>query len=466
MSVLRKYDWQTINSLRVRLTLWYVLIFGVLLLAFSIYIYSSVAADMHQRFDFALLRTAQAMATYYSEFNRGGSVEEAGETIQSLKEGRESAALFRGKQLLAATDDGILSAFDSTDIFDESVSTRQTAFATDKNFNKRLVVMPFQSGGINYTVAVLEPLDKLDGQIRHTRNLILVGFPVALLLAIIGGFLLVRKSLAPMVVISNQAEHISAQNLGERLEVVNPNDELGQMTEVFNRLLSRLDASFRVMREFMADASHELRTPLTIIHGEAEVSLSRGGTAEEYEQSLKIICDQSKRMTRIVGDLLALARADAGERQLKMEEIYLNDLVEECCRFAVPLAQPKNISLNYDTGEDVLFFGNEELLRRMIVNLIENAVRYTSDGGTVTVKLISEKSIARLTVADTGIGIPPDCVGRVFDRFYRVDDLQKRTNGNGLGLSIVKLAAESHHGSVAVASELGRGSVFTVSLPF
>lgn len=459
-----------LNSIRVRLTLWYSLVFGGLLLIFSIYIYSSIAADTYFRFDFSLLRTAQTMATYFSEFKAHGAVEEANETIESLKEGNESAALFRDNQLLAATDKGISDAIVSTKILDSPsfADELKPAFATEKQLNKRLVVMPFQIENVNYTVAVLEPLDKLDGQIRHTRNLFLIGFPITLLLATVGGFLLVRKSLAPMVVISNQAKHISAKNLSERLEVVNPDDELGRLTIVFNELLSRLDVSFRVMREFMADASHELRTPLTIIHGEAEVSLARTCTVAEYEQSLDIICNQSKRMTRIVGDLLSLARADAGaDQHLRMEEVYLNDLVEECCRSSLPLAHAKNIYLSYEAGDDLLFFGNEELLRRMIVNLVENAIRYTSGGGTVAVKLFSEPANARLVVSDTGIGIPPEYVGRIFDRFYRVEDSLKRVSvgGNGLGLSIVKLAAEYHQGTVGVVSEINQGSVFTVSLP-
>jgi heavy metal sensor kinase len=269
-----------------------------------------------------------------------------------------------------------------------------------------------------------------------------------------------------MVTISAQAEHISAKNLNERLEVANKDDELGRLAGVFNDLLSRLDSSFRIMREFMADASHELRTPLTIIHGEAQVSLSHEHTASEYKQSLGIIRQQAKRMALIVSDLLSLARADAGEQRLRLEELYLNDMVQESCQTAQALAGPKGIRLTYEGGEDILLLGNEELLRRMIVNLLDNAIHYTPAGGTVSVKLTCQNSDARLVVADTGIGIPPECTSRLFDRFYRVDDSRARVNGgSGLGLSIVKLAAESHRGSVDVVSEPNHGSTFTVSLP-
>jgi len=452
------------SSIRVRLTLWYLLVFGSLLVAFSLYLYSLVSNDMHRRFDWSLQRTSQSMANYFSEFgDRSDVQEEARETISSLKEGRESAAIFREGQLLAANNDDVVAAVNSTRILDVSGPDRKPAFVTD--LNKRLVVLPFQYKGVNYMSAVLEPLDKLEGEIEHLRKLFLFGFSAVLLLAAAGGFVLAQKSLKPMVTISGQAERISAKNLNERLKVTNPDDELGRLAGVFNALLSRLDTSFRVMREFMADASHELRTPLTIIHGEAQVSLSKKHSENEYRESLTIIQDQAKRMASIVSDMLALARADAGEQRLSMEDLYLNDLVAESCHAAQALATQKCIQLTCEPSEDFVFHGNEELLRRMIVNLVDNAIRYTPAGGSVSVKLACEPSCTRFVVSDTGIGIPAECIERVFDRFYRVGDPRTRTNGgSGLGLSIVKLAAESHRGSVDVISEPEHGSTFTVTL--
>jgi heavy metal sensor kinase len=367
--------------------------------------------------------------------------------------------------LLAANNDDVTAAISSTRILEASGPDRKPAFATEPNLNKRLVVFPFQFQGVNYMSAVFEPLDKLEGQIGHIRKLFLFGLSAALLLAAGGGFLLAQKSLAPMVNISEQAAHISARNLTERLKIKNPEDELGRLAGVFNELLTRLDTSFGVMREFMADASHELRTPLTIIHGEAQVSLSRSHSETEYRQSLGIIRDQAKRMANIVSDMLALARADAGEQHFSMEDLYLNDLVTESCKAAQALAVPKHIRLSCEASEDLVFHGNEELLQRMIVNLVDNAIRYTPEGGAVSVTLASNASCAQLVVSDTGIGIPPDCIERVFDRFYRVGDVRTRANGgSGLGLSIVKLAAESHRGSVDLVSTPDQGSTFTVTL--
>ena len=455
------------NSIRVRLTLWYLLAFGALLAGFSVYIYSALSQDLNRQFDVSLLRTAHSMANYFAEFvERKNVVAGARETVLELQLERIGTAIFRDDELLAATAPDTVAAVTSTSILAASRTSRGPVFATDSRSGKRLVAVTAPLDGVNYEVVVLEPLAELRGQLTRMGRIIFVGLPAALLLAVGGGFLLARKSLQPVVTISEQAAHISARNLDERLKIGNPKDEFGKLAGVINSLLSRLETSFRIMREFMADASHELRTPLAIIHGESEVSLSNDGTAGDYRGSLAVIHKQSNRMARIVSDMLALARADAGQRQIRLEELYLNDLVEECCRAAQSLAVPKGVQLTFDGSGDVSFRGNEELLKRMAVNLLDNAINYTPSGGLVSVKLASEPARVRLIVADTGIGIPPECVDRVFDRFYRVDGSRARADGgSGLGLSLVKLAAESHLGSVDLVSRVGHGSTFTVSLP-
>ena len=455
------------NSIRVRLTLWYLLAFGALLAGFSAYIYSAVSHDLNRQFDVSLLRTARSMANYFAEFvERKNVAAGARETVLELQLERLGTAIFREDELLAASSPDTMAVVASTSILPASRVSRQPVFATDSRSGKRLVAVTAPLDGVNYEVVVLEPLAELRGQLARMANIIFVGLPAALLLAVGGGFLLARKSLQPVVTISEQAAHISARNLDERLKIGNPKDELGTLAAVINSLLSRLEASFAIMREFMADASHELRTPLAIIHGESEVSLSQDGTASDYRSSLAVIHKQSNRMGRIVSDMLSLARADAGQQQLLLEELYLNDLVEECCRAAQALAAPKGVQLTFESGEDISFRGNEELLKRMAVNLLDNAINYTPSGGRVSVTLAAEPARVRLIVADTGIGIPPECVDRVFDRFYRVDGSRARADGgSGLGLSIVKLAAESHLGSVDLVSQVGHGSTFTVNLP-
>lgn len=456
-----------LNSIRVRLALWYLLGCGSLLTGFSAYIYTSLARVLTQEFDTSLVRTAQSVSDYFAEFvERKNLAGGARETVLELQFERLGTAIFHDRQTLAASNPETEAAIMATGVLSALGPSPDHVFATDAKGRKRLAGLAATAEGVNYAVVVVEPLDGLQGQLARVRRIIFVGLPAALLLAAGGGYMLVRKSLQPVVTISSQAAHISAQNLDERIVIKNPGDELGKLAGVFNELLSRLETSFRIMREFMADASHELRTPLAVIQGESEVALSRDGTTSDFRGSLAVVNKQARRMARIVGDMLALARADAGHLNLPVEELYLNDLVEDCCRAAQALALPKGIRLTYEGSQDISFRGNEELLKRMAVNLLDNAIQYTAAGGSVSVKLATDSAWVRLSVCDTGIGIPHDCADRVFDRFYRVDGTHAHAGGgSGLGLSIVKLAAESHHGSVHLTSELGRGSTFTVTLP-
>jgi heavy metal sensor kinase len=263
-----------------------------------------------------------------------------------------------------------------------------------------------------------------------------------------------------------QASSISSANLDQRLEIGAAADELASLSASFNELLSRLDQSFDSMRRFVADASHELRTPLSIIRGEADVSLAQERSPAEYRESLAVILDESRRLSRLVDDLLNLARADAGRVKLKISEFYFNDLLSDCCRSVQSLAAARSITLECRAGGDLPFSGDEELLRRLVVNLLDNAIRYTPAGGKVCAAVESQENGVRLWISDTGIGIPPDAVPHVFERFFRADKARSRADGGfGLGLSIVKWIAESHHGAVELESTPAAGSTFTVTLP-
>lgn len=454
------------SSVRLRITIWYTLAFGVLLTGFSIYIFSSVSGALRAEFDRALLRTTETTGSYFEEFaERKNAAGGARETIRELRLGRTGLAIYRGRERLGATGDDVVSAVEAAHVFSSLKPGGGPFFSTESKTNRRLVATSFQVDSTSYTVAALEPMLDLTENLRRIREIILFALPAALLLAAMGGYLLAGKSLQPVVTISTQAEHITAKNLNQRLEIKS-HDEFGRLTRVVNELLSRLERSFRVMREFMADASHELRTPLAIIHGEADVSLSRNRTGEEYRESLSVIRDNAKRMTLIVKDMLDLARAETGQQSLRKQELYLDDLVTTCCRSAQSLARAKDIQLMCSVDEDMSFHGDEELLKRMALNLVQNAIHYTPSGGSVSVELTRHDGFGCLTVSDNGIGIPAESVDRVFDRFYRVGEARTRADGgSGLGLSIVKLTAESHGGSVAVTSQLGEGSTFTVRLP-
>jgi len=330
----------------------------------------------------------------------------------------------------------------------------------------RAAVVRVTLGGQNYLVLAVQPLDEILADLAVLRRVLWLAVPLAMLLAGIGGYWLASRHLAPLASMAAQARRITHSNLETRLDPGTAAEELAVLSESFNELLSRLDQSFDHMRRFVADASHELRTPISIIRGEADVALAHDRSAAEYKQALAIVLDESRRLSRLVDDLLNLARADAGRVKLQMAEFYLNDLVAECCRSAQTLAGARGIALECPAHDDVAFRGDEELVRRMVMNLIDNAIRYTPAGGRVTATLEVRDRTVAIRIADTGTGIAPEAVPHVFERFYRGDKARSRQDGGfGLGLAIVKWIAESHHGAVELASDPGQGSTFTVILP-
>lgn len=238
----------------------------------------------------------------------------------------------------------------------------------------------------------------------------------------------------------------------------------------FNELLARLDAAFAQQRQFVADASHELRTPLYVIHTTAEVTLEKTHRDEnEYREAIAMMDEQTRRLTRIVEDMFTLARADAGSRPLQKSDFYLDELLEEAIRAAGVLATHKNIVVKAGAFAEAPFRGDEGLLRQLFLNLLGNAVKYTPNGGRVSVNLESKTSGYFITVADTGSGIPPEAQPHVFERFYCANKSRSHTettgSGAGLGLAIAKWVAESHDGTLELRRSDSAGSAFAVFLP-
>jgi heavy metal sensor kinase len=458
------------SSVRARLTLWHLFVFGLLLVGFSILIYIMLSKSLYERLDHSLAAAAQATATEFQTEvaeNSGDTVAGASETLRELQLPNAYTAIFDRERLLASNYP------------EQQTPTREFLFAASNRgriwfgnidgFGEegaRATLMPVEIGDGEYFVVVAEPLHEMAEQIKVIRRIFYFGLPTTLLIAGISGFLLAKKSLSPVVEMSDQARYITATNLQERLKVRNSGDELGRLAGVFNDMLSRLELSFENMRQFMADASHELRTPLSIIRGEADVSLSQDRSEGEYKESLAIIQDEARRLSRIVDDMLVLARADAGQHPVRASQFYLNDLVEEACRSMQVLAARNGVRLTPELAEDLPFRGDEEMLRRLVLNLVDNAIKYTPEGGSVFVKTEATPSTVKIIVSDTGVGIPAEAAPHIFERFYRVDSARSRADGgSGLGLAIAKWVTEAHGGSIELKSGPESGSTFTVTLP-
>ncbi|HTR77621.1 MAG TPA: ATP-binding protein, partial [Gemmatimonadaceae bacterium] len=338
----------------------------------------------------------------------------------------------------------------------------------------RVHAMRFRLGGAAYTTVLTASLRDVQAVLDQARLAALVAVPIALLLAALGGSVLAGRSLAPVVAMGAQAKRIGATNLHERLPVANATDEVGVLAGIFNALLDRLDRAFDQQRRFMADASHELRTPVAIMRGEAEVALATTDrTPDEYRDALGIVRDAGERLSRTVNDLFLLARVDAGQVPVSPVPIYLDDLVVDCARAMRSLAQQREVELRVSAGSDAPYTGDEELLRRLTTNLLDNAIKYSRPGGTVSLCLLRDQAWFSLKVIDTGIGIPPEAQPFVFDRFFRADTSRTRLgaasngdgSGTGLGLSIARWIAEVHGGRLELVESSERGTTFELRLP-
>ncbi|HXH08977.1 MAG TPA: ATP-binding protein [Alphaproteobacteria bacterium] len=290
--------------------------------------------------------------------------------------------------------------------------------------------------------------------------------PLALLLAGGGGWLLARRALRPVDHMAEAARRISAEHLDERLQTTGGDDELDRLAHTLNDMLGRLDAAFQQVRQFSADASHELQTPLTILKGELEVALRTPRSPEEYQRVLTSALEECERLVRLVDGLLLLARADAGVLRMDRQPVALDRLVVAVVEDAQLLADPHAVHLCLGRIEPLTIQGDGEHLRRLLLNLIDNGIKYTPPGGRVTLALCRQEGWAVLQVADTGIGLAPEEQAHIFQRFYRATNTHlQREEGSGLGLCIAQSIAEAHGGRIHVESTPGYGSTFTVFLP-
>lgn len=330
-----------------------------------------------------------------------------------------------------------------------------------RTFSMPLVV----DQGVVGIVQVGQSLGQVDSTLRNLAYLLGAGIAITLLLAALIGAFLARQALRPIDEMTQTALEISrTEDLGRRLEGAMSQDEVGRLASTFNEMLERLEKVFRTQQRFIADVSHELRTPLTTVRGNLDI-LRRveAGDKTLTRESLQAIEHETARMSRLVSDLLLLAQADAGVK-LEREPVELDTLLLEVYRQALDMADGVEVVLGHE--DQAMVLGNADRLRQLLLNLVDNALKYTPAGGKVTLSLYREDGWVKLMISDTGIGIPPSDLPHIFERFYVVDKARSRgKGGTGLGLSIVKWIAEAHGGRVAGESQLGKGSTFTLWLP-
>lgn len=459
---LARVGWAHLRTIRVRLTLWYVALLALILLAFCAFLYLSLSRALHDEVDRGLADEAQR--TLDTLDIQDGSVR-----LGDAPDGSAAGTLIiltdpAGRPLHANAPAAALAPLVA--VAPEGAGPHlATVRLGDEEW--RVLARPVVEGG--RTVAVLRVARSEQGvETALDRLLLLMGLavPLTLALAVAGGLFLASRALGPIDRITRAAARIGAEDLSRRLALPASPDEVGRLAGTFDRMLERLEEAFARQRRFTADASHELRTPLALLAGRAEVALDRPRAPEEYREALAGVRDDAARMARLLGELLTLARADRGQDALAREPVALADLVADTVAALEPLAAERAVALAAGPLAPCVVAGDQTRLTQLLINLVDNALKYTPAGGRVTVGLAREGDAATLTVADTGIGIAPEHLPHLFERFYRVDAARSRAEGgSGLGLAIADWIARAHGGRIAVTSRVGVGTTFSVSLP-
>src|SRR6266403_1044837 len=457
------------RNVRSRLTLWYVLVLASLLALYagvaSLFLFLSLREDFDQNL-LQDVETIEGMLT--KEPNGGVSLHSSHPGAAEPRIGRfievwspQGSLLYRSAELQDQTlgdppgpDEGL---------HDPSPSTTRLPNGT----RVRLASSVYHIEDQRVVLRAAYSEERLWRELGEFGQVLLLGFPIAVLLAGFGGYALARKALAPIDSMATQARTISAERLGNRLSIETPEDELGKLGTVFNDMLGRLQTAFDQLRRFTSDASHELRTPLTAIRSVGEVALQDQRSPVEYRDVIGSMLEEVDRLTRLSETLLALSRADTGHVQLQREVIPLLQLAKEASSVVEVLAEEKRQRIDIEGHEDLLVSVDRLILRQAIINLLDNAIKYSPPGIQILVRVQrgGDKQVF-LDVIDQGPGIPSEHQPHVFDRFFRVDKARTREwGGAGLGLSITRWAVEIHGGEITLESEEGKGSTFRVSLP-
>ena len=462
-----------IDSVRGRLTLFYVSVLAAALVIVGALIYVLLARALFVRVDETLLAGVSIAATSLSnDLEEGQDYQDAARsTVAEQASSEQMLMVFdqRGRLLAeSGRDPDLTVSLPPLATLSTAEPLLETVLERDGDDRHRLAYRKVSIPPAEYIVAAGADLDPMDEELAFLRRILAYMVPIALGLAALGGWFLVRKGLSPVVAMADRARRIGGENLSERLPVANPRDELGHLAETFNELLGRVEAALTQQRQFMADASHELRTPVTATRTAAAVALQQTHRDEaEYRETLRIVEEQAARLSRVVDDMFTLARADTGSYPIRTTPMYLDEVIDEVVRASRVVAGTKDVSIEATVVPSAAFTGDEELIRRMIVNLIDNAVRHTPAGRAVRVELDATAKGFAIAVKDQGPGIPADIRSQIFERFFRGDGARRWSahDGAGLGLALARWIARAHGGDVVLARSSPSGSTFVITLP-
>jgi heavy metal sensor kinase len=459
------------HTLRSRLTIWYAALLGAGFTLSALTIFFGMASYMEQAMRASLNDEARGIGDNFL-----ARQDSRGEAF-TLSEVNDYAPELKGRFVRIARPDGNV-LFRSKDPRDGSFNPADVP-AVVKPMNSAVEPLTAGSGWhrivmqrLLYQAPEHTYIIEIGGsywpiaRVLHGLVLIfIIGMPVVIAVAVAGGYIIMRRGLAPINAITEQAERISSRTIAQRLPVPHTGDELESLSLSLNRMIMRLEAAFEHINRFSADVSHELRTPLAIVRGELEGIMRQRQLPREVAESIGSTLEEVERLTKIIDQLLVISRLDAGET-LPQEQVDVGALALSTVDQMRLLAEEKSINIVERVDSGVCVTGDPLRLRQAVVNLLDNAIKYTPENGRIEVSVTPAGSVAQISISDSGIGISAECLPHIFERFYRTDKARNRNSGGaGLGLSIVKAICSAHGGEVKVQSAEGRGSHFELQIP-
>jgi two-component system, OmpR family, sensor kinase len=461
--------------IRWRLTLWYGLILTLILSVFSSGVYIYFRNSLQKSIDAKIKSIGEILSSSMIEGHNTsvfGNFERYLENVLGRKpKGKFIQIMDASGKIGAKMNDMETEILPSNFKTLERVLNGEVVYDTIERVRPRLrmVTIPIienkENKKVTSIVQIGTSLEDFDETMNKLLIIMIISIPTSIGVSIVGGYFLAKKALRPVDQIRKAAVKITLSNLGERIDIGSRRDELGRLARTFNEMISRLRDSFLRINQFSIDVSHELKTPLTILKGQTEVALRKDRDNEDYKSILKSNLEEVNRMAEIIDDLLLLSKADTKEVKLNTEDVSLRDLIADVCMNVKIFADNKGIGLMMKELEDIKIKGDELKLRRMLLNIVENGIKYTSPGGKIEISSFINNGYVQIDIKDNGVGISEDDIKFVFDRFYRGDKSRKRESGSGLGLSISKWIAELHKGTIEVKSQLSEGSLFSIKLP-
>ncbi|GJL77748.1 MAG: two-component sensor histidine kinase [Nitrospinaceae bacterium] len=464
-----------LNSIQTRLTAWYVVLLGIVLILFSFFLYYFLSQRLYESVDNSLKVSATVVARSATmKFTQPPlpGLEQFFEQFLGYGNLNKFYRIYDGSGNVGSRSKNVdASKFPLTQLAYSDALKGQTTYETfniDGIHPIRVITQPVLRGkDLVNLVQVGTSLESVRETLKNLKIFLLTAVPLVLLAATLFGRFIARRALKPVSRIIQTARDVGGgADLSKRIPVPELQDEIGQLARTFNDMMDRLESSFSQIRQFSSDASHELRTPLTVLQGQNELILNKERQAKEYQEVISSNLEEINYMSKVLEDLFVLSRSDENQVQLECKPINLREVIDEVFNHAQALANDKNITITVAFLEPVEINGDPVRLRQMVWNILHNAIKYTQPGGQIKISLEDQEDSAFLTIQDTGLGIPEEDLPHIFNRFFRVDKARSRQEGgSGLGLSICKHIVEAHKGHIEVESKVGAGTKFKIRLP-